>query len=72
MIQKAPFALSQGNTGSGIDLAGSDKAGIEALVTKVCEDNAHRCHPGLVRQWAYNSGEAVSWVIDRAKRAGPR
>jgi succinate dehydrogenase/fumarate reductase flavoprotein subunit len=70
VIQKAPFALSQGNTGSGVDLAGSDKAGIEALVAKVCEDNAHRCHPGLVRQWAYNSGEAVRWVIDRAKRGG--
>jgi hypothetical protein len=70
VIQKAPFALSQGNTGSGVALAGSDKAGIEALVAKVCEDNAHRCHPGLVRQWAYNSGEAVRWVIDRAKQSG--
>ena len=70
VIQKAPFALSQGNTGSGIDLAGSDKAGIEALVSRVCEDNAHRCHPDLIRQWAYNSGEAVRWVIHRAKRGG--
>jgi len=70
VVQKAPFALSQGNTGSGIDLANSDKAGIEALVARVCQDNAHRCNADLVRQWAYNSGEAVRWVIDRAKQGG--
>ncbi|MDR3762531.1 MAG: FAD-dependent oxidoreductase [Acidobacteriota bacterium] len=70
VIQKAPFALSQGNTGSGIDLAHSEKAGVEALVAKICEDSSHRCNPALIRQWAYNSGEAVSWVIDRAKQGG--
>ena len=31
-------------------------------------DNNHRCNPALIRQWAYNSGEAVRWVIDRAKQ----
>jgi succinate dehydrogenase/fumarate reductase flavoprotein subunit len=70
VIQKAPFALSQGNTGSGINLANSDKAGVEAMVSRIVADNCHRCNPNLVRQWAYNSGEAVSWVIDRAKQAG--
>ena len=67
---EAPHALSQGNTGSGIDLATSDKAGIEALVAKLMNDNNHRCNPKLIRQWAYNSGEAVRWVIDRAKQGG--
>ncbi|WP_041450554.1 FAD-dependent oxidoreductase [Anaeromyxobacter dehalogenans] len=70
VIQKAPFAISQGNSGTGIDLAKSDKAGVEALVAKLLADNAHRPNPKLIRQWAYNSGEAVSWVIDRAKRGG--
>jgi succinate dehydrogenase/fumarate reductase flavoprotein subunit len=70
VIQKHPMPVSQGNTGSGIDLATSEKAGIEALVAKLMNDNNHRCNPALLRQWAYNSGEAVKWVIDRAKRAG--
>lgn len=70
VIQKHPMPMSQGNTGSGIDLATSDKAGIEALVAKLLNDNNHRCNPALIRQWAYHSGEAVRWVIDRAKQGG--
>ena len=70
VIQKLPMVVSQGNTGSGIDLAKSDKAGVEALVARLINDNNHRCHPALLREWAYNSGEAVSWVIDRAKKGG--
>jgi fumarate reductase flavoprotein subunit len=70
VIQKHPMPVSQGNTGSGIDLATSDKAGIEALVAKLMNDNNHRCNPALLRQWAYHSGEAVKWVIDRAKQGG--
>lgn len=70
VIQKAPFALSQGNTGSGVDLATSEKAGIEALVARLIADSNHRCNPKLIRQWAYHSGEAVRWVIDRAKQGG--
>ena len=70
VVQKHPMPVSQGNTGSGIDLATSDKAGIEALVAKLLVDNNHRCNPALLRQWAYNSGEAVRWVIDRAKQGG--
>ena len=70
VVQKAPFALSQGNTGCGIDLATSDQAGVEALVARLIADNDHRCNPNLIRKWAYNSGEAVRWVIDRSKQAG--
>jgi len=70
VIQKHPMPVSQGNTGSGIDLATSEKAGIEALVAKLMADNNHRCNPALLRQWAYNSGEAVRWVINRAKQGG--
>lgn len=70
VLQKQAIVVSQGNTGSGIDLANSDKAGIEALVSRLTNDNNHRCNPALLREWAYNSGEAVSWVIDRAKKGG--
>ena len=70
VIQKHPTPVSQGNTGSGIDLATSDKAGVEALVSKLMVDNNHRSNPALLREWAYNSGEAVRWVIDRAKQGG--
>lgn len=70
VLQKHPIVVSQGNTGSGIDLPKSDKAGVEALVALLMNDNNHRCNPALLRQWAYNSGEAVSWVIDRAKKGG--
>ena len=70
VLQKHPMPVSQGNTGSGIDLATSEKAGVEALVAKLMNDNNHRCNPALLRQWAYNSGEAVRWVIDRTKKGG--
>lgn len=70
VIQKQAMPVSQGNTGSGIDLATSEQAGVEALVAKLMTDNNHRCNPALLRQWAYNSGEAVKWVIDRAKQGG--
>jgi len=70
VLQKENIAISQGNSGAGIDLAQSDQAGVEALVARLMKDNAHRCSPELLRKWAYNSGEAVAWVIDRAKKAG--
>jgi hypothetical protein len=70
VLQKEPFAVSQGNSGTGIDLEKSDRAGIEALVALIVGDNNHRSDPKLVRQWAYHSGEAVRWVIDRARKGG--
>ena len=70
VLQKENIAISQGNSGAGIDLENSEQAGVEALVSTLMKENAHRCSPKLLREWAYNSGEAVSWVIDRAKKAG--
>ncbi len=72
VLQKENIIVSQGNSGAGIDLANSDPAGVEALVARLMKDNAHRCNPKLLRQWAYNSGKAVTWVIDRAKQADAR
>ncbi len=70
VLQKQAIVVSQGNTGSGLDLKNCDKGGVEAMVSRLMSDSAHRCHPELVREWAYNSGEAISWVIDRAKKGG--
>ncbi len=70
VLQKQSIIVAQGNTGAGIDLKTSDKAGVEALVSRLIGDNDHRANPALIRSWAYNSGEAVSWVIDRAKKGG--
>jgi len=72
VLQKENIAISQGNSGAGIDLANSDRAGVEALVDRLMRDNAHRSNPKLLREWAYNSGEAVTWVVDRATKAGAK
>lgn len=72
VLQKQSIVVSQGNFGSGIDLKTTPKASVEALVSRLMKDSAHRCHPGLLRSWAYNSGEAISWVIDRAKKGGAK
>ena len=70
VLQKENIVISQGNSGAGVDLANSEQAGVEALVSTLLKENAHRCNPKLLREWAYNSGEAVTWVIDRAQKAG--
>ncbi|ABS07309.1 FAD-dependent oxidoreductase [Shewanella baltica] len=70
VLQKQAIVVAQGNTGSGIDLKTTPKASVEAMVSRLMSDSAHRCHPELLRSWAYNSGEAISWVIDRAKQGG--
>lgn len=70
VLQKQSIVVSQGNTGSGVDFANSDKAAVEALVSKIIKENAHRPNPELIRKWAYNSGEALTWLIDRAKQGG--
>ncbi|MEZ5072489.1 MAG: FAD-dependent oxidoreductase [Bacteroidales bacterium] len=72
VLQKENIAVSQGNSGAGIDLSRSDAAGVEALVARLMKDNAHRCSPALLRKWARHSGEAVRWVIERSARAGAR
>lgn len=70
LLQKEPTAISQGNSGSGIDMASSDAADVERLVSQLLADSQHRADRALVDLWAKNSGEAVKWVIDRASRGG--
>ncbi|RNL40775.1 FAD-dependent oxidoreductase [Paraeggerthella hongkongensis] len=70
LLQKEQQAISQGNSGSGIDLATSDQADIEDLVSQLMADNQHRPNRALIELWAKNSGEAVSWVIEKAAESG--
>ncbi len=70
LVQKESQAICQGNSGSGIDLATSDPADIANLVSLLIKDSQHRPHRKLVQLWADNSGEAVSWVIEKAKEGG--
>lgn len=70
VLQKEDRVVSQGNSGTGIDLTKSDPAGVQGLVAKIIKDNQHRANPKLIEAWANNSGEAVKWVIDRAKAGG--
>lgn len=68
LLQKEEVAVSQGNTGSGIVLETSDPAGIEALISTEVAENAYRPKRELLRNWAYNSGEAINWMIGKAEK----
>lgn len=70
LLQKESQAISQGNSGSGIDLATSDPTDIANLVSQLVADSQHRPTRALVELWAQNSGEAVKWVIEKAAEGG--
>ncbi|NTW28939.1 MAG: FAD-binding protein [Coriobacteriia bacterium] len=70
VLQKESKVISQGNSGTGIDLAKSDPAGVEALVARCIKDNDHRASRKLLEVWAKNSGEAVKWVIAKSLEGG--
>lgn len=70
LLQKESTAIAQGNTGSGIDLASSDKGGAEALVQALVRDSQYRPRTDLLRVWTDNGGEAVQWVMDKVEAGG--
>jgi succinate dehydrogenase/fumarate reductase flavoprotein subunit len=70
LIQKEADASACGNFGSGIDMANSDPADVEALLSRLMAVSAHRPKRELLRSWAQNSGEAVSWMIEKSEAAG--
>ena len=70
LLQKEATAVSQGNSGTGIDLENSDPAGVEALVSLEMKENAYRPDRKMLANWAWNSGEAVKWVIAKAQEGG--
>lgn len=69
-LQKESTAISQGNSGTGIDLETSDPAGIEALISAEVAENGYRNDRAQLVKWAYNSGEAVRWVIEKSLEGG--
>ena len=70
LLQKQDQAVSQGNSGTGIDLTKSDPAGVAALVEHLIYDSASRADRKLIQMWADYSGEAVKWVLDKAIAGG--
>ena len=70
LIQKEATAISQGNTGSGIDLTKSDPADVQNLVSVLIEEGRHRTKRELLELWAQHGGEAVKWVIERSAESG--
>lgn len=70
LVQKESQAISQGNSGSGIDLAASDPVDVANLVSQLVADNQHRANRALIDLWAQNSGEAVKWVIEKSAESG--
>ncbi|MGQ8365322.1 FAD-dependent oxidoreductase [Glaciecola sp. 1036] len=70
ILQKEDDASACGNVGSGIDLANSESADVEALLSRLMADSGHRPKRGLLSSWAQNSGEAVNWLIEKSKAAG--
>lgn len=70
LLQKEATAVSQGNSGTGIDLENSDPAGVEALVSLEVKENGYRPDRAMLENWAWNSGEAVKWVIEKSLEGG--
>lgn len=70
VIQREGTAISQGNTGSGIDLDRTSPEAVSALIDFLMKVNNYRAKEPLIRMWAENSGEAIKWVINHTKKAG--
>ena len=64
------MAISQGNSGCGVEVDKSDKVAIEGMISYEMEENAHRPDRRQLSNWAYNSGETMAWLLDRAEKAG--
>lgn len=70
LLQKESQAISQGNTCDSILADESDPAGVAATVSWITEECDWRSHREQVDLWAYNSGEALKWLWDKATEAG--
>lgn len=70
LLQKEAEASACGNAGAGLELSGSEPADVEALISFLMVSSAHRPKRDLLEVWAKNSGEAVKWLIEKAKAAG--
>ena len=65
VLQKEPFADSQGNCASGIVLSGSTEAGIQRWKTLCTAFNSWRSKPELLDAYIENSEAAINFLLDR-------
>ncbi|WBW49354.1 FAD-binding protein [Peptoniphilus equinus] len=70
VVQKEATASACGNIGSGILVDQSSKDDIEKIISNEIAANDYRAKRSLIAHWAYHSGEAITWLIDKAKAAG--
>ena len=70
VLQKQAFVVSQGNVGSGLVLEQSDAEGLLRFMHHTNSLNNWRSDPEHLKAFAMNSGEAVKWILDRARLTG--
>ena len=70
VVQKETTAAANGNVGAGINLDKSDSADLENLATRLEMDSDNRPKRELIELWIQNSGEAINWLIEKAKESG--
>ena len=75
LIQKESLAISQGNTCDSLildsaDPEGTGPAGVAAVASWITEQCVWRSHREQVDLWAKNSGEALTWLWEKATEAG--
>lgn len=70
LVQKEATAAANGNLGAGINLSKSDKADLANLTAQLLSDSENRANRELIELWVNNSGEAINWMIKKAKEAG--
>lgn len=70
VLQKEDQAAACGNVSAGILLDKSDLADVAKVVELLMEESQHKADREVVKTWAYNSGEAITWLIGQAQKAG--
>ncbi|QAT44144.1 FAD-dependent oxidoreductase [Aminipila luticellarii] len=70
VVQKEATAAANGNIGAGINLGKSDSADLAHLATHLEKDSDNRPKRELIELWIQNSGEAISWLLEKGQEAG--
>ena len=69
-LQRNPFAISQGNNGSGFILEQCNEGGILRFMQAFNNECQGRAGLNLLRMYVDNSGETIQWIEDRVGKAG--
>lgn len=70
VVQKEIDAVACGNVSAGLLLDKSNPADVAKVVELLMEESEHKANRDVLKLWAYNSGEAITWLIDQAQKAG--